>query len=264
MTYAKPSISETFFVPFTVISIAFAFLFIFVVDVNGKQFTYSGEKRKLTDIPTDIPDMVEKVVLASNEITDLRPGVFSRLSKCSYLNLDFNSITEIEPHTFRGLISLETLDLDYNDITTIHPEGFAYLPQLLHLYLDHNFLTQIYVYSFKPLVSLKDLHVKANYLTRIEPDSFASSPNLTTLGLSADNITSLSWDVLSLDRFFKEEDMRQVLRLHLEDNPIDCNEKQCWIQKFEKWGWITLGEEEFCSDTMICPVDRKGLRTIFC
>ena len=241
----------------------FAFLFIIVEDVNGKQFTYSGEKRELTAIPTDMPVTVENIVLSANKITDMRPGAFSLLSKCTNLKLDLNNIREIEPHAFKGLISLEELDLDNNDITTIHPEGFAYLPQLLHLYLDDNFLTQINVYTFRPLVSLKDLHVKRNYITKIEPNSFASSPNLTTLGLSANNITSLSWDVLSLNRFFKEEDKRQVLRLQLEDNPIDCNEKQCWIQKFQKWGWITLGEEEFCSDTMICPVDRKSLALYF-
>ena len=230
-----------------------------MADVYGKQFTYPGEKQELTDIPMDIPVTIEKVLLSANEITDLRTGAFLKLSRCAYLNLDFNRIKEIERHTFKGLVSLETLDLDHNDITTIHPDGFASLPRLLHLYLDHNFLTQIHIYTFMPLVSLEELHVNENYLVRIEPGSFASSPNLTTLGLSANNISSLSWDVLSLNHFLKDEDERMVLTLYLEDNPIDCNENVCWIQKFENWGWITLGEEEFCSDTMICPVDRKSL-----
>ena len=210
--------------------------------MNGKQFTYPGEKQELTDIPTDIPVAVEKVLLSANDIKDLRTGAFSKLLRCTYLNLDFNRIKEIEPHAFKGLVSLETLDLDHNDITTIHPEGFDSLPRLLHLYLDHNFLTQIHVYTFSPLVALEELHVNENYLMRIEPGSFASSPNLTMLGLSANNISSLSWGILSLNSFLTDEDKRKVLTLDLEDNPMDCNETLCWIKKFENWGWITLGK----------------------
>ena len=63
-----------------------ALVTVLVVGSHGADgYAYHNDNAGLTEVPDDIPSTVLTVYLSWNEITDVKPGAFSRLQWCRYI-----------------------------------------------------------------------------------------------------------------------------------------------------------------------------------
>ena len=135
-------------------------------------FLYQCEGCGLTQVPTDIPASAAKINLKNNNISDIPPAVFSHLTECTILWLEYNTLTHIEATYFVGLQSLEQLYLIGNLISEIKPGAFILLEHCTTLWMDENKLTQIKVDMFKGLRSLEILSLCSNGVADISTGAF--------------------------------------------------------------------------------------------
>ena len=104
---------------------------------------------------------LEWLVLANNEISDLRP--LAALTQLDHINLRNNRVVDISP--LASLIRLTNLHLDENDIIDITP--LANLTNLNHLELHSNNIVNIH--PLANLAKLAYLELQNNRITDITP-----------------------------------------------------------------------------------------------
>ena len=109
---------------------------------------YYKDYQNLTEIPNDIPIEALWVHITLNPITKIQANVFSRLSRCTYMNLNNNEIYEVEPGAFNGLTSLTSFHFGNNPMERLHVNMFSELSSRLFLALDHNRIIEIEPGSF--------------------------------------------------------------------------------------------------------------------
>ena len=107
-------------------------------EYNEENGWFHREGEKLTEVPDYIPEEALNVDLKHNEITILEANVFSHLSLCAYLDLDYNLISEIELNAFNGLVSLKTFNLRNNRFTHIKAGVFSKLPTCSFISVGQN------------------------------------------------------------------------------------------------------------------------------
>ncbi|XP_027019539.1 leucine-rich repeat-containing protein 17 [Tachysurus fulvidraco] len=120
--------------------------------------------RGLKAVPRDIPENTAKIDLAFNNITELKPEVFTTIKDLKLLNLSSNSLEHIEAAAFAGLLHLRELDLSNN---SLHYFNYGVLEDLYYLrtlYLggnpwicDYNIHYLIYWLKHHPAVEYKGL-----------------------------------------------------------------------------------------------------------
>ena len=169
---------------------------------------YTKRRCKITQIPKDIPQEATELDLYSNQIKDIPSG------------------------TFKNLWSLEDLDLRFNTIEDIDPETFLPLQQCTGLWLSNNQLTCLRAGTFKGLVSLDVLDLFSNQISFIEDGTFSHLPLIRILYLNKNNL------VTPMD----EKDLIQSQNpfLFLDENPLQCDSRMCWIKDAERDGRVKL------------------------
>ena len=192
--------------------------------------TYRCNSSGLTQVPTDIDAEAKKVYLDKNRISDIRSAAFSHLSRCKELSLNNNKLTLIRKGMFQGLESLEELYLQFNDITRIEDAAFSMLRNLTYLGLYGNKLTHIRAATFEGMSELVEVGLGRNEISNIEPGSFT---NLLVLFVPANRLTTLERNI-----FGNEHPTN--LTLLISHNPLQCDNKMCWIKQGEEEGWLTL------------------------
>lgn len=97
----------------------------------------------LSEVPIkeiqEIKDL-EILILSSNQITRLSPGIFKQLVSLKRLYLNNNKLTVIDADTFSGLVNLTELSLGRNKVVSVDRTAFAGLPSLERLILSYNHL----------------------------------------------------------------------------------------------------------------------------
>ena len=83
---------------------------------------------------------LEILVLCSNDIAVIVPGVFRSQKKLKYLDLGDNSLTAISAEIWIGLVSLKVLRISGNELQSLPPNAFSNLPELKVLAVDFNLL----------------------------------------------------------------------------------------------------------------------------
>ena len=127
--------------------------------------------------------------------------------------------------------AVEEVILAINDISHINGGAFSHLVHCAWLDLPTNKLTEVKADMFRGLQSLTTLGLGNDHISYIEPGSFANLP-LTNLYLDSNQLRT----PLQQDDVFKSHH----LLLLLEDNPLECDSRMCWLKKEEKEGWIDL------------------------
>jgi Leucine-rich repeat (LRR) protein len=83
------------------------------------------------------------MLLNGNEISEIIPGTFEKVSSMLYLFLSDNRIEHLESDVFYGLVNLMYIDLKGNQLQYLHPDTFVGSPYLQNLYLSKNSDLQI-------------------------------------------------------------------------------------------------------------------------
>uniref|UniRef100_A0A8C8RBY4 Chondroadherin-like protein n=1 Tax=Pelusios castaneus TaxID=367368 RepID=A0A8C8RBY4_9SAUR len=178
-------------------------------------------KKNLTEVPTTIPQITQKLDLRGNNIKVIPGGAFLpipylthlNLQKCNvesieegafrglgrlvYLNLASNNIAFIYQESLDGLSSLQQLILEKNRLEEIKPGAFSQLGFLNFLNLGENFLVFLPDMIFQGLQLIKWLRLSHNALHVIATEAFAGLPTLRRLSLDHNELQSLPTEALS-------------------------------------------------------------------
>ena len=108
---------------------------------------------------------------------------------------------------FGGLVYLEKLGLNGN--------GIRDLP------------SDVFNSYFNNLISLRNLELHRNNIRRIYPGNFAYLPKLRRLILNKNKLTTLNQNIF----VSSDDDQFDLRHLYLENNPIHCDQKLCWLKQ---------------------------------
>ena len=89
---------------------------------------------------------------------------------------------------------------------------------------------------WKGLDSLKELHLYHNLISYIEPGSFATLKQLHGLYMERNKLTTLEQNIF-------DDLMPNYLVLGINYNPLQCDNRMCWIKQGERKRRITLYHE---------------------
>ncbi|XP_067141725.1 protein slit-like isoform X1 [Centruroides vittatus] len=143
-------------------------------------------KKRLRDIPNDVPMFATELRLNDNMITKVKnEGLFKRLPNLNRLDLRNNEILDIEDGAFQGATGLNDLLLTENKLKEIRPKMFAGLKNVKTLMLRTNQITCITNDTFADLDSVRLLSLYDNRIKCIMPGSFEKLHSLSTLNLLA-------------------------------------------------------------------------------
>ncbi len=163
----------------------------------------------LEEVPTNIPQRVQKADLRINEISCVPTDAFKNLFWLTSLNLEMNKISEIEGGAWRGLGQLKTLKLNDNKLTEINSEIWNGLSSLEKLDLSGNKIVCIACGHFSSLKNLQFLDLMANQLSALEAQVFCGLRKLKQLDLTNNNIYKIANDA------FQELDALETLHLSM-------------------------------------------------
>jgi hypothetical protein len=162
--------------------------------------------------------------MRGNEISEITPGTFEKMSRLEYLNLDHNRIERLEFGVFSGLINLEIVFLAKNKLQYLHPDTFVGLANLQSLFLSKNSDLQIPNDShFINSHSLKKLGISGCNVSSVSVETFANVSALERLDLSYNNLRSVDINMTTLPK---------LSALYLHGNPLLCD---CQLQKVWQW-----------------------------
>ncbi|GFN74436.1 variable lymphocyte receptor b [Plakobranchus ocellatus] len=153
----------------------------------------------LLEIPTQASALqnASELFLDSNEIREIRSGLFSSMEWLNNLVLNRNRISTIESGALEGLTNLLVLRLENNLIKHIPNNVFnrADVPELQYIDLSNNKLEIIESETFSNLTELDVLYLNHNRITYISQDAFKGLTKLSTLNLYDNSLTSAAWVV---------------------------------------------------------------------
>ncbi|XP_023241913.1 chaoptin-like [Centruroides sculpturatus] len=158
---------------------------------------------------------LRSLFLGENHLTQIKDGVFSKLSALTSLDLDNNLITEIEGRPFPP--SLVTLTLSHNQLTSVPLYAlsnlknlnwfqiggnlFHEIPQILpipvkqmeKLDFSNNLITSLPANLFNSSFNIRDFHLEFNFLKTLNNSTF-NGLKLERLSLSNNRLSSCSLD----------------------------------------------------------------------
>ena len=201
----------------------------FSTPIPSNLVTYEGENKQLTAIPDDIPVNVEHLKLSGNRITDITATAFSNFDQLRYLDLSSNLISSIELGAFNGLKRLQHLYLQNNRISSLEQGIFSDLEEVNVLLLGDNQITSIGLAQTSGLWDLSELGLENNRISTLDADAI--------------------WNGVPPYK----------VKLHLEGNPLSCNESLCWVDtEYQKLNIVwnrppTCASGENWFDAQLCP-----------
>lgn len=136
-------------------------------------------------------DTLRFLNLGNNQISAIKDGTFSKLSKLTQLSLDSNNFLSVESMGLTGLDSLTFLSLRYNKIDL--KEGmFSKVNSLVDLDLRSNGIKTIPPNTFLGLTNLETLSLMENEITDLPRGSFEGLTGLLQMSLYKNSLTTLS------------------------------------------------------------------------
>lgn len=149
---------------------------------------------KLSHLPPNIFKTFEKLTqleLRDSNLQLLNPKWFENLQLLEKLTIRKNPITEIPLQIFSPLVNLEELYLSENKIRVLNSDSFNGLEKLRKLYLTGNEIIELPRSVFVPLRNLEILNLDKNNLTEIHSDSFGEFKDSAELFFRSNDITSI-------------------------------------------------------------------------
>ncbi|KAK7601563.1 hypothetical protein V9T40_009004 [Parthenolecanium corni] len=216
------------------------------------------QRNGMTDIPTELSDEIQVLLLNDNYIRELKSKIFFKagLVNLQKINLRNCSIEDVDQHAFAGLDVLTHIDLSVNQIKRLDPSTFQ-LPSLRYLHINNNSiqrlennllanLPQLQVVEFNfnrisdigdrtffNLSKLKMLKFKNNQLVQLQPSLFQSIGNIAKLSFDLqDNPWKCDCQLREFFDFVKSNSF---------STPTYCHEPEY----LEKKSWESLTKEQF-------------------
>ncbi|OQR78596.1 slit2 protein-like, partial [Tropilaelaps mercedesae] len=170
---------------------------------------------------------LDKLNLAENQISEVGPGAFKKLTGLVSLDLTRNNIDVIHPDAFREISgTMEWLKLGSNRLDEVPSEALRDMTQLRELDLRGNNISALESNAFAPFgANLKFLYMMHNRIKSLSSDAFSSLPQLEWLYLNHNRLRTLHRSV-----FEKITDTLVILDVH--DNPLDCDCSLSWFYQY--------------------------------
>nr|XP_008505837.1 PREDICTED: leucine-rich repeat-containing G-protein coupled receptor 6-like isoform X2 [Equus przewalskii] len=165
----------------------------------------------LSAVPGGLDPLTAYLDLSMNNLTELRPGLFSRLRFLEELRLSGNHLSQIPGQAFSGLHSLKILMLQNNELAGVPAEALGELRSLQSLHLHNNRIQHLGTHSFEGLHNLETLDLNYNELREF-PIAIRTLGRLQELGFHNNNIKAIP------ERAFVGNPLLQTI--HFYDNPI--------------------------------------------
>ncbi|XP_046535892.1 leucine-rich repeat-containing G-protein coupled receptor 6 isoform X1 [Equus quagga] len=166
----------------------------------------------LSAVPGGLDPLTAYLDLSMNNLTELRPGLFSHLRFLEELRLSGNHLSQIPGQAFSGLHSLKILMLQNNELAGVPAEALGELRSLQSLRLDANLISLVPERSFEGLSSLRHLWLDDNVLTEIPVRALNNLPALQAMTLALNRISHIP------DYAF--QNLTSLVVLHLHNNRI--------------------------------------------
>lgn len=157
-------------------------------------------------------DKLVFLALPYEQISDLPPGIFDKLTSLRRLIIKFTKITILPPKIFDKLTSLEELDLSNNQISKLPPRIFEKLTSLNKLLLDTNHISVLPQGIFDSLRSLNYLWLNGNRITNLPPGILDELTALSGFSLRSNQISMLPRGIF--------DKLTSLKFLDLDDNQI--------------------------------------------
>ena len=228
-----------------------------------RDYEYYRTHSNLLRVPSDIPTEAEEVHLEHNQIRNVSRGAFSHLTGCISLDISNNIIDSLGKGALIGLSNLRRLDFSLNRLTELNDYMWDGLQSLISLYLYGNFIDTIAPSCFRTLIHLEFLSLEGNRLTEIRgdmwlglqslyaldlgrnnlktiaPSGLANLPNIARLSLYQTGLRYLDENVFDPRDFPDSNGHPRRIKLVLNGNSLQCDQRLCWLKQGEKDGWIT-------------------------
>jgi Leucine-rich repeat (LRR) protein len=159
-----------------------------------------------------LPELSE-LNLERNEISEIIPGTFEKISRLEYLHLDYNKIEHLGCDTFCGLVNLKYIGLEGNKLQYLHPDTFVGLPNLQRLFLSKN--SDLQIPNDRHLINshtLRTLVISGCNVSSMSVQSFANVRTLESIDLGYNYLRSLDISVL--------KELPELFALNLKWNEI--------------------------------------------
>ncbi|RWS28770.1 G-protein coupled receptor GRL101-like protein, partial [Leptotrombidium deliense] len=245
---------------------------------------FSCQNRRLTSLPTNLPNNVRKLDLSYNHLgPDLKHVDFNEFFYLGELILQSNSIEILIANKFSNLHNLYTLDLRYNKIKIIRSLAFNGLQNVRTLLLDHNpSLQVIEANAFNNMTSLRNLNITNTNMTKLSKMTFFGMSSLETLHLSENHLQEIETEafvglemLLVLDiqnndlKYVGKESFKQLYNLQ---NLLTDSFKFCCLVSStvpKDVCWPPADQISDCEDLLSSPVQRcflwiLGMTAIIC
>lgn len=151
-----------------------------------KLYILNASGNQLTTIPAYLAgiDLLRKLNLSHNKITEVEDGALYDLENLEELDLSHNQLTEL-PQAISQMYNLKRLILSYNKIKEL-PAWITQLTKLEELFLDNNELSELPA-SLNVLIKLSRLDLQHNRIKQL-PTKIGQLPMLTRLNLSHNSL----------------------------------------------------------------------------
>jgi Leucine-rich repeat (LRR) protein len=157
--------------------------------------------------------MLKQLSMLGNNISEIIPGTFEKMSRLENLRLDHNRIDQLDSNTVYGLVNLKNLSLEGNILQYLLPDTFVELPNLQNLVLGNNTGLQVPTdHNFINSNSLKHLGIYDCNVSSVSFETFANVSTLESLDLSYNYLRNLDINILKV--------LSELSELKLEHNKI--------------------------------------------
>lgn len=148
---------------------------------------------RIPSVPLQNCSKISHFNIAFNEIYDVAEGDFSWGTNIRNLMLANNNVVNLRSQMFRDLQALKELSLSFNPLRYLDPDAFVGLEGLESLEISFGLDRDVLPHDmFRPLVSLQWLSLDNNNFYVIPENSFESLVGLTNLNLDSNRIQAIS------------------------------------------------------------------------
>ncbi|XP_071848106.1 uncharacterized protein [Apostichopus japonicus] len=169
-------------------------------------FFVDCSRRKLRNIPRNIPSNVTLIDLSENNLHEIPPNAFYEQPSLNALEIQNNKISNIPGDVFPDSTGMLALNFSVNIIENLEPTSFRGLINLKKLSLSSNQLSELPEDVFKFTRHLQYVELNSNKIKKLPGMLFNMAPFLQYIVLRENRLQSLPADLLAMTSELKYAD----------------------------------------------------------